>query len=112
MNEVQSLLQLHDVGLMLGELRNPRTVARLKKLGFEARSLTPLEKVRAKLLGVIDRRWLNHYERALGRYGRGVAVVRHRVCLGCFITLPTSAAPSGNESLTVCESCGRLLYWR
>lgn len=108
----EPVLELHDLDQMLGELRNPKLAARLKKLGYEIESTAPLERARAKLLAQVDRRWLNHYERALRRYGRAVAVVRERVCLGCFITLPTSAAPNADESLTLCESCGRILYWR
>lgn len=110
--EATAVLQLHDVDLMLSELRNPKVTGRLKKLGFELGSAAPLEKTRTRLLGQIGRRWLNHYERALRRYGRAVAVVRDRVCLGCRITLPTSASPSGDEAMTLCESCGRILYWR
>lgn len=112
MSEVAAILQLHDLDLMMGEMRDPKCVARLKKLGFELDALIALERARTKLLGAVDRRWLNHYERAIRRYGRAVAVVRDRVCQGCFITLPTSASPSGEESLTLCESCGRILYWR
>jgi predicted nucleic acid-binding Zn-ribbon protein len=111
-SEAAAVLQLHDLDLMAGELRNPKLKARLKKLGYEFGEITPLERLRPKLLAQIDRRWINHYERALKRYGRAVAVVRDRVCLGCFITLPTSASPNADESLTLCESCGRILYWR
>ena len=111
MTEVTAILQLHDVDVMLAETRDPKAVARLKKLGFELGPPTVLERTRGKLLAGIDRRWLNHYERALKRYGRAVAVVRDRVCQGCFITLPTSASPSGDQGLTLCESCGRILYW-
>jgi hypothetical protein len=111
-NEATAVLQLHDVDLMLAEMRNPKLVARLKKLGYECGPVVALERARIRLLGQIERRWLNHYERALRRYGRAVAVVRERVCLGCFITLPTSASPSGDEAMTLCESCGRILYWR
>ena len=39
-------------------------------------------------------------------------VVRGRACQGCFITLPTCAAPSDGQPLTTCESCGHILYWR
>ena len=112
MSEVAAILQLHDLDLMMSELRDAKAVGRLKKLGFELDSPLALERARTKLLGAIDRRWLNHYERASRRYGRAVAVVRDRVCQGCFITLPTSASPSAEESLTLCESCGRILYWR
>lgn len=112
MSDATMVLQLHDVDLMLHETRQPKLVARLKKLGYEFGPNTPLERTRARLLAQIDRRWLNHYERALRRYSRAVAVVRGRVCAGCFITLPTSASPSGDEAMTLCESCGRILFWR
>ena len=106
------LLELHDVDLQLAEARNPSHAAKLRKLGFEPGDPAPLERQRARLLAGIERRWMQHYERALQRYGRGVVGMRERVCLGCFVTLPTSAAPGAGESLTLCESCGRILYWR
>ncbi len=112
MNEAAALLQLHDLDLLLGEMNDSRSRAQFKKLGFEIQGLNALERARTRIVNAIDRRWLNHYDRALRRYGRAVAIVRHRVCQGCFITLPTSASPSSDESLTVCESCGRILYWR
>ena len=107
-----TLLELHDVDLQLAEARHPAHATRLKKLGFEPGEPAPLERVRARLLASVERRWVQHYERALQRYGRGVVGMRDRVCLGCFVTLPTSAAPGVGESLTLCESCGRILYWR
>jgi len=112
MNEVASLLQLHDLDLLLSEVSDSGSRAQFKKLGLEIQDLNALERTRSRIVSAIDRRWLNHYERALRRYGRAVAIVRHRVCQGCFIKLPTSASPSGDEPITVCESCGRLLYWR
>jgi predicted nucleic acid-binding Zn-ribbon protein len=111
MNEVETLLQLHDLDLLLSETREDRSLARLRKLGFEIHEPIVLERARGRLLGTIDRRWLNHYERALKRYGRAMAIVRDRVCQGCFITLPTSISPGTNNALTLCESCGRILYW-
>ena len=107
-----ALLDLHDVDLQLAEARHPATLARLKKLGFEPTDVTGLERTRQRLLAGVERRWIQHYERALQRYGRGVVGVRGRVCLGCFVTLPTSASPGVGEFLTLCESCGRILYWR
>ena len=112
MTDAAAVLQLHDVDLLLSDARNAKTAARLKKLGLELGPTATLERTRAKLLAGLDRRWVNHYERAMRRYGRAVAVVRERVCQGCFITLPTSASPNPDVSLTLCESCGRILYWR
>ena len=65
MSEVAAILQLHDLDLMMSEMRDRKSIARLKKLGFGLDSLAALERGRAKLLGAIDRRWLNHYERAI-----------------------------------------------
>jgi predicted nucleic acid-binding Zn-ribbon protein len=109
---VIAILQLHDVDLMLSEVRNAASLARLRKMGFEVKDPQLLERTRARLVAALDPRWLSHYERALRRYGRAVAPVRGRVCSGCFITLPTSVTPAAEEALTLCESCGRILYWR
>jgi len=107
-NDVHDVLQLHDLDLMLRELEDGAD--RLRKLGLAADASVP-ERARARLLARLDRRWISHYERARNRYGRAVARVRDRVCLGCFVTLPTSVTPPPDEQLTVCESCGRILYW-
>ena len=107
-----TLLELHDVDLQLAEARHVGTVAKLKKLGFTPGDPAPLERARARLLAGVERRWVQHYVRALQRYGRGVVGMRERVCLGCRVTLPTSAAPGVGEKLTLCESCGRILFWR
>ena len=107
-----ALLELHDLDLLLAEARHPAHGTRPKKLGFEPAEHASLERARARLLASVERRWVQHYERALQRYGRAVVGMRERVCLGCFVTLPTSAAPGAGESLTLCESCGRILYWR
>lgn len=106
------LLELHDLDLLLSEAHHEPTLAKLRKLGYAPAPAAPLERVRQRLVAGLDRRWVQHYERALQRYGRAVVGMRERVCLGCFVTLPTSAAPGAGESLTLCESCGRILCWR
>jgi predicted nucleic acid-binding Zn-ribbon protein len=105
------VLDLHDVDGLLAELGTAGVVRRLARAGFTPGGLPALERERSRLLDALDRRWSQHYLRAARRYGRAVVRVRERVCLGCFITLPTSAAPGAGEVLTVCESCGRILYW-
>ncbi len=112
MSRVAALIQLNDVDAMLAEARDARVAGRLKKLGFDLGPTAAIEKARARLAALIEPRWLHHYERAMKRYGRGVAVVRQKVCQGCFVTLPTSASPPGaGDPLTQCASCGRVLYW-
>jgi len=106
-----SVLALQDLDLLLEEMSSRVSVGRLMRLGFAPADGT-LAHERAVVVERLDRRWAQHYERAHQRYGRAVVRVRERVCLGCFVTLPTSAAPGSGEWLTVCESCGRILYWR
>jgi hypothetical protein len=107
----KDLLQLHDLDLLLDEARSGGARQRAESLGFSLAGLPVLERARARMQARLDRRWRVAYERAQRRYGRAVVAVRERVCQGCFITLPTSAA-AGSETLTLCESCGRILFWR
>lgn len=112
MIDASSILHLQDLDLLRADLAAERNRARLRKLGFPEPDPAPLERLRERITVGLDRRCLNLYQRAQTRYGRAVAVVRERVCQGCHITLPTSASPPGEDTLTLCESCGRLLYWR
>ena len=98
-----------------------------KTLGFAVGGLPVLQAAREKLCADIPRRWLGLYERLQARYGRAVVPVEDRICLGCFVTLPTGASawftdspdPSGTRRASedepqlpqLCESCGRILYW-
>ena len=108
---LESIVKLNDLDLLLHELGDAAALARLKKLGFLIGTLRRLEIQRGQLAAALERRWMTVYERARQRYGRAVAAVRGRVCMGCFITLPTTARPRLETELTVCESCGRILYW-
>jgi predicted nucleic acid-binding Zn-ribbon protein len=107
------LVRLCDVDLLLRELDDPESRARLAKLGMRVEGRARLEAARTKIAGGVDRRWMVPYERAHRRYGRGIAAVRERVCQGCHVTLPTSATPrpDGADTIAFCQSCGRLLYW-
>jgi hypothetical protein len=112
MIEVRPVLELHDLDQLLALVSDDDCVRVLRRVGYSLDGRPALEAERDKLAGVIERRWLVWYERSLGRYGRGLTLVRERVCQGCFVTLPTSAAPPPGEGhLHLCESCGRLLFW-
>ena len=112
MNGVRQVLELHDLDQLLLLERDGTAMARLRRAGYSLDGGPALARDRDRLAALIDRRWLGWYERSFGRYGRGVTVVRERVCQGCFMTLPTSAAPPPGEGhLHLCESCGRLLFW-
>jgi hypothetical protein len=106
------VLELHDVDLLLALASDGAAGAKLARAGFPPAAAEVLERERARLVAAVERRWVSLYERSLTRYGRGVTPVRARVCQGCFVTLPTSAAPPAGEcELHLCQSCGRLLYW-
>jgi predicted nucleic acid-binding Zn-ribbon protein len=105
----ESLLRLHDLDLLLVEFRAVEAAGRRARAVPE----TPpgLERERARLIGHLDPRWRQHYERAHQRYGAALAPVRSCVCQGCYVSLPRSSAPAPGEAFTMCASCGRILYW-
>ena len=119
MSALAGLVLLGDLDLLLREVEAPGSRQRLRKLGFTLDGLPKLAAARDRLARGIERRWIVGYERARQRYGRGIAAVRERVCLGCFVTLPTSGvrpavdpgAPEISGAPAVCASCGRILYW-
>lgn len=112
MSAVQGVLELHDLDQLLLLAQDPVSAGRLKRMGFGLDGFAAMARERERLAAGVDRRWLNWYDRSFHRYGRGVTHVRERVCQGCFVQLPTSAAPPPGEAhLHLCESCGRLLYW-
>lgn len=113
MKQLETIVHLSDLDLLLREIQDPASRARLRKLGFTFEGAERLEGLRSRLAANVDRRWMNSYERARQRYGRGVVAVRDRVCMGCYVTLPTTARPRPADppSPGLCESCGRILYW-
>ena len=118
MSALAGLVLLGDLDLLVLELAPVEARQRLRKLGFTLEGLERLPAVRERAARAVDARWITAYERARQRYGRGIAAVRERVCLGCFVTLPTSAARPANGSdgglsgaPGLCASCGRVLYW-
>ena len=109
MADVQKLAVLQDIDVMIRERRND------EDMGFSLEGLETLEKARAKLSKTIDGRLLRLYERLSKRYDRAVVpVIEHR-CLGCSMAVPTAKRRSGEDrrgdSVVVCESCGRILFF-
>jgi len=119
MTALADLVLLGDLDLLLREVEAAGSRQRLRKLGFAVDGVPRITAARERLARGIERRWMFGYERARQRYGRGIAAVRERVCLGCFVTLPTSAARPAAEAGApevmgapgLCASCGRILYW-
>lgn len=111
--KIRHLVELQDLDLMIRDARDPEASGEEENLGFSLKNLETLQTARARLAEQIGPRWLSLYERLSKRYGRAVVPVQDRVCLGCFVTLPTSMAPKKLEDseIQVCENCGRILYW-
>ena len=111
MTSAELLLRLHDLDLLALELGDPAFASKLRRLGLVVAGPEALTPRRAALVSRLEARWRQNYERALRRYGAGVAAVRGRVCQGCFMTLPRSATAVLVDGISTCEACGRILYW-
>ena len=112
-DRVQKLAALQDLELMIREAQDPSSKESEEALGFSLNGLQKLEKDRDRLTKQIPKPDLRVYQRIRRRYERAVVPVVSRICLGCFQELPTSRTRDLAEadSLPLCESCGRVLYW-
>jgi predicted nucleic acid-binding Zn-ribbon protein len=110
-SQLQALVALQDLDLMIREAKDPKRATQEEELGFALGGMDKLERTRERLAKQIDERLLQLYERMSRRYARVVVPVEGRICLGCFIGLPT-ATRRNVDSGTVenCENCGRILY--
>lgn len=52
---------------------------------------------------------LAHFDEMLARGRKGVAEVRHGVCSGCYLRLPTYLLTGSGGELATCETCGAYL---
>jgi predicted nucleic acid-binding Zn-ribbon protein len=107
----EMLVALQNLDILIREVK----AGHEQELGFKIENLDALLDSRRKLAERVPERDLALYERVARRYEYLTAVVpvHDRICLGCFMSLPTSALPRGtdDEQLRFCENCGRILYW-
>ncbi|HZE19555.1 MAG TPA: hypothetical protein VE402_05485 [Candidatus Angelobacter sp.] len=110
-SQLLALVALQDLDLMIREAKDPERATQEEELGFTLKGVDKLVKTRERLAKQIDERLLQTYERMARRFTRVVVPVEGRVCLGCFMGLPT-AAKRNVEPRTIenCENCGRILY--
>ena len=110
--QIKLLVALQDLDLMLREAKDNDTAEEFKQMGFKLDGIAELQKAREDLAGRIEKRLLNRYERVSKSYGRAIVPVTGNLCLGCFVTLPTSypSLQTKDEFLT-CENCGRILFF-
>ncbi len=91
----------------LNQLENDRALA-TKKGRSALNSNALMESLRAKIpLGV-----LTHHDRQRSRGRQSVAEVRHGVCSGCHMSLPTGlqAEIQRESTLLECKTCGRFIF--
>jgi len=111
-NQLQALVALQDLDNMIREANDPARVGHEERLGFALDGVQKLVRTRERLAKQIDERLLQTYERMSRRYTRVVVPVEGKVCLGCFMGLPTATSDRSRNPATVeyCENCGRILY--
>lgn len=111
-SQLEALITLQDLDQLIREAKDPAQAGHEASLGFSFENVGKLEVSRARLARQIDARLLATYERISRRFVRAVVPVDGSVCLGCFMSLPTSAARKNPDPATIenCENCGRILY--
>lgn len=104
---------LQDLDLQIAEAQDPEKKKSFESMGFRIDASEKLVAARTRLLNKIDPREVRLYERIAKRYPHAIVRVEDRICLGCFMSLPTSTVPPRpeQEQLPTCENCGRILYW-
>ena len=105
------LVALQNLDIMIREVK----AGHEQEMGFQVDKLDALKSNREKLAARVPEKDLAIYERVAARYGyvSCVVPVQNRICLGCFMGLPTSTVrpDAEHDELLICENCGRLLYW-
>ena len=110
--QVKLLVALQDLDLMIKEAKDADTLSEMKQMGFKLDGIAELHEARANLAKRVKPQLLNRYERLAKSYGRAVVPVTGNLCLGCFVTLPTSyPSLKSKDSFLTCENCGRILYF-
>src|SRR5690242_14971401 len=90
-SQLEALVALQDLDMMIREAKDPERATQEEELGLPLSGVEKLERTRERLAKQIDERLLQTYERMSRRYVRVVVAVAGRVCLGCFMGLPTAA---------------------
>lgn len=106
--KIRLLVALQDLDMMIKESKQEE-----ENLGFQIQNLEKLLGAREHLAQEIEDKWLKMYERVAKKHGRAIVPVKGGVCLGCFMGLPTShqVSQKADVDVSVCENCGRILYW-
>jgi predicted nucleic acid-binding Zn-ribbon protein len=110
--QVKLLVALQDLDLMIKEVNDADTSSEIRQMGFKLDGIAELHAARENLAKRVRPQLLNRYERLSRSYGRAVVPVTSNLCLGCFVTLPTSyPSLKSKDSFLTCQNCGRILYF-
>lgn len=112
-DKLDDLFRLQDLDIMIRELQDPEARGREERLGFRFVQLERLTSMRHRIADRIPLQDLRLYERISRRFTHAIVPVEDRICLGCYMALPTSAVSlrTAPDQIRVCENCGRILYW-
>lgn len=112
-DKLDHLFRLQDLDIMIREAQDPAMKSNEESMGFRHPAMEKLKAARTKLAEKIAPQDLRLYERISRRHSHAIVPVEDRICLGCHMTLPTSAVPLRTDPghILTCESCGRILYW-
>jgi uncharacterized protein len=110
--QLQALIQLQDTDIMLRDAQDPEFAKQEERLGLLRENVKHLERTRRRLASRVDGQLLRTYERMSRKFSRVVVPIEGNVCVGCRMSLPTSARTRNAPTATIenCENCGRILY--
>jgi len=111
--ELEKLVSLHDLDVMISDLKHKPVQTQEKNLGFSPDiAVEKLEELRSELESEIEIRYRDMYNQLCRHYGNAVVPVIHGICSGCFTQLPTilSTASERNAEVNLCPTCGRFIY--
>lgn len=113
LDRLQRLSHLQDLEMMIHEAEDANAKELEEGMGFRMMGLEKLHSAREKWRAQVDPRDLRLFDRIMHRRTRAIVPVEDRICLGCYMALPTSvsAPTSDQDRLLTCENCGRILYW-
>ena len=89
-----------------------QNLLKLQELEFGNVCDSHAEAAIAKLRQKIPLPILEHYDRLADRGKKGIAAVRHQVCMGCHMRIPIGAIITLMHAtdIQMCDNCGRYLY--
>lgn len=112
--QLETLLEMQDLRSQKKALEQ-EGVREVESEVFDMRIEEAAEKVEEKVLeleGRLEPAVRSRYRRLVGTHERTVVPVVEGICYGCFMAVPTAWASDvdRNETLDVCDNCGRFLY--